>query len=980
MTRALPLLPLVALALCCTASVGLAARDARGTPTRLAVAPIGADATCDMDRYAINTASVSDGTGGTIVIYVASTGLRAQRLDPSGHLLWDSNGIQVSTAIGDKQSPIVVLDGAGGVIIAWTEYRDWVRIGVFVQRLDASGTPMWTTNGVAVRASGEQFMPSIAPDGAGGVIATWSDGPDVYAQRVGAAGTLLWNVGGVPVCTAIGDQVAPATVSDGAGGAIVAWSDMRSATTALYAQRLNASGTRQWAINGASIATLSGCPSDPAIISNGGGSAIVAWADLNGSNTVLRAQAISASGVMSWAANGVPVSSVLQNVVDIAAATDGAGGVVIGWSDQVPGFADCTLRAQRLDAGGTRLWGTSGVVVATSGTSLRESSLFAGDGAGGAYLVWKRPGVRYDLLAQHFGPSGAPQWGGAGLPVCEADGWRTSISTASTSAGGVVIAWADYRSEHDVDVYAQRFAPDGTALWPLDGSGVWVDPGVQVNPAGVPDGEGGMYLAWQQKVAGEYDIYLSRFNAAGLPVWPPVPVCAAAGSQRDPVVAPDGTGGVLVSWRDPRGSSGTFVQHFGADGASLWTVDGIEVPNPLGAFPYPCMIADGTGGAIFAGITFCCGAVATRMDSSGAVAWNEYLAVSPDSKLLWGLIPDGFGGAIACWSGFSGPSGDLYVQRIGHDGARAWGTGGVAIVLPALQWEPSMATDGAGGVIIAWYDDRSGDSDVYAQRIGGEGVARWAADGIPIAASFDYGSNPRIVDDLVGGAFIALTGGADGDLIVQRIDSTGSARWAQPRVVCGALHLQDVRSVAGDDAGGVLLAWTDLRDDPVRKIYAQRVDADGNDLWTSQGIVAGIHGDALTQPVIVPALMGGALVAWQDGLYSPRDTISLLRLPEPMPVAVDNGQPVDVGLAITSVIPNPASGPFLVRFVLPRAGAARLELFGVDGRAVARKTLDLAAGPHDVRMGLAPGTSSGMYWLRLSMAGAGVTGRVCLLH
>jgi len=74
-------------------------------------------------------------------------------------------------------------------MIAWTEYRDWVRVGVFVQRVDANGAPLWTTNGVAVRATGTQSFPDMVADGAGGVIVAWGDGSDIYAQRVSAAAT-----------------------------------------------------------------------------------------------------------------------------------------------------------------------------------------------------------------------------------------------------------------------------------------------------------------------------------------------------------------------------------------------------------------------------------------------------------------------------------------------------------------------------------------------------------------------------------------------------------------------------------------------------------------------------------------------------------------------------------------------------------------------------------------------------------------------
>src|SRR6187551_1414534 len=46
----------------------------------------------------------------------------------------------------------------------------------------------------------------------------------------------------VPICTATGAQTTPAIISDGAGGAIVAWADARSGNRDIYVQRISADG------------------------------------------------------------------------------------------------------------------------------------------------------------------------------------------------------------------------------------------------------------------------------------------------------------------------------------------------------------------------------------------------------------------------------------------------------------------------------------------------------------------------------------------------------------------------------------------------------------------------------------------------------------------------------------------------------------------------------------------------------------------
>ncbi len=74
--------------------------------------------------------------------------------------------------------------------------------------------------------SSNQSYPVMTTDGDGGAILVWTDyrngsTSDIYAQRISAAGVPLWTPKGVPVCTAADYQTNPTVVSDGAGGAII---------------------------------------------------------------------------------------------------------------------------------------------------------------------------------------------------------------------------------------------------------------------------------------------------------------------------------------------------------------------------------------------------------------------------------------------------------------------------------------------------------------------------------------------------------------------------------------------------------------------------------------------------------------------------------------------------------------------------------------------------------------------------------------
>jgi hypothetical protein len=183
---------------------------------------------------------------------------------------------------------MLVTDGTGGAIIAWQDPRNGNQ-DIYANRMDASGARQWGGPGVAVSiASGDQTHPGLATDGAGGAFVTWSDfrnGPDsdIYAQRIDASGSSQWALNGVAVCNAINGQagglVPPAIIPDGAGNAIIAWADGRGPDVDIYAQRVVASGGGSWTFNGVPVCTAIAEQNGPVLVSDGAGSAIVSWGD-----------------------------------------------------------------------------------------------------------------------------------------------------------------------------------------------------------------------------------------------------------------------------------------------------------------------------------------------------------------------------------------------------------------------------------------------------------------------------------------------------------------------------------------------------------------------------------------------------------------------------------------------------------------------------------------------------------------------------
>src|SRR5687767_14318115 len=95
-------------------------------------------------------------------------------------------------------------------------------------RLFAQWSTNTAVNNAICNAADLQDIPLITTDGAGGAIITWYDmrnGTDfnIYAQRIDAAGVVQWTTDGEVICNAALAQTQPQIVSDGAGGAIISW-------------------------------------------------------------------------------------------------------------------------------------------------------------------------------------------------------------------------------------------------------------------------------------------------------------------------------------------------------------------------------------------------------------------------------------------------------------------------------------------------------------------------------------------------------------------------------------------------------------------------------------------------------------------------------------------------------------------------------------------------------------------------------------
>jgi hypothetical protein len=487
---------------------------------------------------------------GMIALGVAASGLTA--LAPTARGAWVPGGTPVCTETHAQYANVrsIATDGAGGAIIAWSDAR-FSNDDIFAQRIDASGVPRWSTNGVAVcTIHGAQTSPTVLPDAAGGATIFWQDGRDtprldIYAQRLDALGIPLWAINGVPLCTSTTERhSSPIAVPDGASGAtvtpgyVVAWlnTDLNNGgITGLAVQRVDYLGAGMWAsaaAGGVYLVSLAGGRSAPAIATDGTGAAfgprgaIITWQQYHPTGYDIAARRVSSAGVPQWAADGIPICSGPGSRSNPHIAFVGSGNVIILWED-----------ARNVDQ---------------------------------------------DLYAQKLSITGTVAWLANGLPVCRAQGNQQSPVIVGDGAGGVIATWTDPRGAATA-IYAQRIDGNGQPVWTtVDGVPLASGAGDQAFPAVVADGSGGAIVAWTDRRSGEADIYAQRVDGNSNLLWDPngVPLCQAAGFQDAPAVLRDAGSGALVAWNDPRnGNPDVYADHIAGSGVATAAPPGPAVSS-----------------------------------------------------------------------------------------------------------------------------------------------------------------------------------------------------------------------------------------------------------------------------------------------------------------------------------------------------------------------------------------------------------------
>ncbi len=424
---------------------------------------------------------------------------------------------------------------------------------------------------------------------------------------------------------------------------------------------------------------------------------------------------------------------IANTATSLDVAEDGAGGFFLVNDDGYNGHVQHVL------ANGTLAWPWYVFQLPGSTNGFGNPAITL-DGAGGVLVAYETHGGGDELRVLRLNASGAvaPDWPANGLPVCPSSDYDYLPDICTDGDGGAYVAFVRTGSFR---VYLQHVLSSGKldANWPADGVAVQEAGEYYVAPQVHPDGEGGAMIFYAGTPNGPIQLLASRVDRFGNKFTDAFP----------------GSGLVIAGVSPPRISSvrtldglyGVVYAHAGAGSQDVY----IDVLDNNGR----------TGFAPPGGLRLSPG---PESDYWPAVATNQYR----DFLVTW--VSDGRIMAARRQQ-------DLSVHPAFPTGLAVAATGTSGYV-----HHPSIADDGAEGMVIGWRDPIE-YSVVRAQHVRNDGsvASGWGAGGQVMATSagamLDY---QFIFSDGDGGANALFSD--NGVLSINRIRRDGSHGLLVPAV------------------------------------------------------------------------------------------------------------------------------------------------------------------------------------------------------
>ncbi len=328
----------------------------------------------------------------------------AEKISPSGQLLWGTNGIQLTSGNASNANPKIAGTSDGDVVVAWSSNSNLV-----LQKLDTNGSPLWGSGVVFSQSNTNYLLADLHPADNGSVIVSWVSSAGfgspslLLANKLSATGQLLWGSQNVQVYNAGSLQFGefPYFVPDGSGGAVFSWYS-NSPTLQVFAQHILASGSAAFPANGSPGATgNSDVRVSPSVSYDPNTQETFLFWTEEDSNQIVNGvygQKFDSAGNPQWGTTGlviVPLGNDQQLWVENVQRADGA---LVFWVDEAS-YGHDVINGAQLNTSGQFSCPIFPVSTSTASKSRLAPALAA---SGQAALVWQDnpTGAQDNILIQ----------------------------------------------------------------------------------------------------------------------------------------------------------------------------------------------------------------------------------------------------------------------------------------------------------------------------------------------------------------------------------------------------------------------------------------------------------------------------------------------------------------------------------------------------------------------------------------------------
>ncbi|MCA9242671.1 MAG: hypothetical protein KDA32_01855 [Phycisphaerales bacterium] len=407
--------------------------------------------------------------------------------------------------------------------------------------------------------------------------------------------------------------------------------------------------------------------------------------------------------------------------------------------------------------------------------------------------------------------------------------------------------------------------------------------GDQVTPKIASTSDGGVYVGWFDNRAGNYDMRLQRYDAAGFPQFDPNGLLISDKAQNSSLVEwdliADSSDNAVLVFTDLRNGVDLDVQAYRISpaGAFLWGADGVGISNNSEYEPAPSVaeLSDGRFIVIWAWLPSSgTGAIRGQLlDPNGrknyAADGDDLItpSVANERPAFSQVVSADNGSYIVSYvrdiRTFSSPR-HVRTQKFAADGSELW-NGGTPINIHStgsvpIAHTPRLLSDGAGGAVYYWHYAATTVFNCFIQHVAGNGTVLLPAGGVTVSTdAVNNHLDPTAVYFAGSGETCMIwnernPAQSQWGIYGQRFAADGTTLWGatgKEIVPVNAVNKSLPRSVRfNEDA---LAFWFDQPVSGVQdRIVGVRLDPNGNSVWpTTPMVVSDTPTDKLRTPITI---------------------------------------------------------------------------------------------------------------------------------